>query len=92
MVPNVVLTRGAEGALICYQGRDYKTDSFACHPVDLTGAGDMFSGAFLYGITNGYEPSQAARGAAYLAMKVISKVGARLHGDIKSFWQEGISQ
>ena len=30
-------------------------------PLDTTGAGDVFNGAFLYGITNGYTPFEALR-------------------------------
>ncbi len=32
--------------------------AFPCDPKDLTGAGDMFAGAFLYGITHGIAPSR----------------------------------
>ena len=39
----------------------------------------MLAGAFLYGITHGVAPDKAARAACYLAMKVITQVGARLH-------------
>jgi sugar/nucleoside kinase (ribokinase family) len=48
----------------------------------------MFAGAFLYGITHGYAPDRAARGANYLAMKVITQVGARLHHGVRHFWDE----
>jgi sugar/nucleoside kinase (ribokinase family) len=50
----------------------------------------MFAGAFLYGITHGLPADRAARGANFLAMKVISQVGARLHQGAKQFWQEAV--
>ena len=53
--------------------------AFPCEPKDLTGAGDMLAGAFLYGMTHGVAPAKAARAACFLAMKVITQVGARLH-------------
>ena len=62
--------------------------AFPCEPKDLTGAGDMLAGAFLYGITHGVPPRQALRAACYLAMKVITKIGARLHHGTRQFWNE----
>ena len=50
----------------------------------------MFAGAFLYGITHGYAPSIAARGANFMCMNVITQVGARLQKDAKALWEEGL--
>jgi sugar/nucleoside kinase (ribokinase family) len=88
LVPNAVVTDGPNGAFVRFGGIDYHVPAFPCEPRDLTGAGDMFAGAFLYGITHGYTPDRAARGANFLAMKVITQVGARLHHGAKHFWAE----
>src|SRR5699024_314112 len=54
-----VITQGSNGAII------YDGDSFidiAPHhveAVDTNGAGDIFAGAFLYGITNGFSYAEA---------------------------------
>jgi sugar/nucleoside kinase (ribokinase family) len=48
----------------------------------------MLAGTFLYGIMNGIAPDRAARAANYLAMKVISQVGARLHHGARRYWDE----
>jgi len=85
LVPNAVVTDGPNGAFVRYGG-EYHVPAFPCEPKDLTGAGDMFAGAFLYGVTHGYAPDRAARGANYLAMKVITQVGARLHHGVKDSW------
>jgi sugar/nucleoside kinase (ribokinase family) len=61
-------------------------------PKDLTGAGDMFAGSFLYGITHRVSPEKAARGAAFLSHKVISQVGARLHSGTRDFWDQAIGK
>jgi sugar/nucleoside kinase (ribokinase family) len=90
MVPNSVVTDGANGAFVHYESQAAHVPAFPCQPKDLTGAGDMFAGAFLYGISHGHSPIAAARGANYLSMKVISQVGARLHQGVEQFWQEGI--
>ena len=91
LVPQCVVTAGPQGAYVRYDGMETHVTSFACTPKDLTGAGDMFAGSFLYGVTHGAAPQQAARGACYLAMKVITQVGARLHHGTKHFWEEAMS-
>jgi sugar/nucleoside kinase (ribokinase family) len=87
-VPSAIVTDGARGAYVRHAGVTAHVSAFPCHPVDLTGAGDMLAGAFLYGITHGVAPDRAARAACYLAMKVITQVGARLHHGARTFWDE----
>jgi sugar/nucleoside kinase (ribokinase family) len=86
-----VVTNGPHGAYIRHDGVEAHVPSFPTDPKDLTGAGDMFAGAFLYGITHGVSPVLAARGASYLCHKVISQVGARLHHGTRQFWDEALS-
>lgn len=92
IVPNCVLTDGAQGAYVRYQGQESHVPAYACHPKDLTGAGDMFAGAFLFGITHGYDAAIAARGANYLCSKVISQIGARLQDDAVALWREALEE
>jgi sugar/nucleoside kinase (ribokinase family) len=87
-VPSAVVTDGPHGAYVRHAGTVAHVPAFPCHPVDLTGAGDMLAGAFLYGITHDVAPDRAARAACYLAMKVISQVGARLHHGTRQFWDD----
>jgi sugar/nucleoside kinase (ribokinase family) len=91
IVPNAVVTDGPNGAFIRYHGAEHHVPAFACKPIDVTGAGDMFAGSFLYGITHGVGAEKAARAANFLAMKVITQIGARLHHGAKQFWQEAIA-
>jgi sugar/nucleoside kinase (ribokinase family) len=91
-IPSVVVTNGARGAYIRHNGVEAHVPAFPSEPKDLTGAGDMFAGAFLYGITNDVAPVKAARAAGYLAHKVISQVGARLHHGTRQFWDESLEK
>ena len=50
----------------------------------------MFAGAFLYGVTHDCKPLEAARAANFLAMKVITQVGARIHHGTKQYWDEAL--
>jgi sugar/nucleoside kinase (ribokinase family) len=90
LVPNCVVTDGPNGAFVRFHGEECHVPAVSCHPKDLTGAGDMFAGAFLYGITHGYSPSIAARGANFMCMNVITQVGARLQQEAKALWEEAL--
>lgn len=90
MVPSAIVTDGGNGAFVRHAGVEAHVPAYPCEPKDLTGAGDMFAGAFLYGITQGVPADKAARAANFLAMKVITQIGARLHHGAKEFWTEAL--
>ncbi len=90
--PTLVVTAGAKGAYIKHDGSDFWVEAFPCTPKDLTGAGDMFAGAFLYGITHGIPVRDTGRAACFLASKVISHVGARLPKGTKEFWNDALKR
>jgi sugar/nucleoside kinase (ribokinase family) len=89
-IPSVVVTSGPHGAWIRHAGFEGHVPAVPTEPKDLTGAGDMFAGAFLYGITHNVSPENAARGACFLSHKVISQLGARLHHGTRQFWDEAL--
>jgi sugar/nucleoside kinase (ribokinase family) len=91
LVPSAVVTAGPHGVYVRHGGVEAHVPAFPCEPRDLTGAGDMLAGAFLYGLTHGIAPDRAARGACYLAMKVITQVGARLHSGTRQYWDEALA-
>lgn len=73
-----IITLGGEGALI-YDGADYtQIPAHKVPVVDTVGAGDVFAGAFLYGLTHGYGYVQSGKLASRAASKVVSKFGPRL--------------
>lgn len=84
----VVVTAGPGGAYISYDGRVGHQPSFSCSPVDLTGAGDAFAGAFLHSLCGDDNPLEAARKGCFYASKVIRQWGARLRGDMPNFERE----
>ena len=87
-VPSAVVTDGANGVYVRHGGVEAHVPAYLCRPVDLTGAGDMLAGSFLHGLTHGVAPERAARAACYLARKVITQVGARLHHGARQSWDE----
>jgi len=54
---------------------------FPTRAVDTNGAGDMFAGAFLYGITHGKDFAQAGRMASLASSRVVARRGPRLTPD-----------
>ncbi|TNE78816.1 MAG: adenosine kinase [Gammaproteobacteria bacterium] len=72
------ITLGAEGALVCDGEEFFRIPPYQVTAVDTNGAGDMFAGAFLYGITHGYDFPSAGRLASLAAANVVSQFGPRL--------------
>lgn len=76
-----VITCGSSGALV-YDGEDTtEIDPTPVNAVDTLGAGDTFAGTFLYALTRGSSPVQAAKLANYVAAKVVARYGPRLDSD-----------
>lgn len=73
-----VITMGANGAIV-YDGDTFiDIEAYPVKAIDTNGAGDMFAGAFLYGITHGHTYAQAAKIASLASSKIVSKFGPRL--------------
>ncbi|MCA9192449.1 MAG: adenosine kinase [Planctomycetales bacterium] len=92
MIPNCVVTDGANGVHVNVEGTKCHVPAIPCTPKDLTGAGDMFAGAFLYGLTHGIPAEASARGANFLCHKVITQIGARLHQGAREYWQQALKE
>jgi sugar/nucleoside kinase (ribokinase family) len=84
LCPAVALTLGHAGALISIHGETAYVESYPVTPVDTTGAGDAFAAGFLYGRVTGGSPLQCGRLGAYFASRVITQIGPRLSGDVRS--------
>lgn len=75
------ITLGADGAVV-FDGNELITiKPYAVKAVDTNGAGDMFAGAFIYGITHGMSFAQAGDLASKAAAQVVSGYGPRLSVD-----------
>lgn len=71
------ITRGAEGSLIFDGEQLHSINAVKVKAVDTVGAGDMYAGAFLYGITHGFSYPDAGNLASQAAGLVVSQFGAR---------------
>ena len=73
-----VITLGAKGALVFDGSEEISIEPFPTKAIDTNGAGDLFAGAFLYGITNGKSFAEAGKLASLAASLVVAKFGPRL--------------
>ncbi len=76
----LVVTRGAEGAEV-YQGQEsFHQPAFLLpEVVDTTGAGDVFHGAFAYGVALGYDLGRGTAFASAAAALSTTALGGRGH-------------
>lgn len=72
------ITRGAQGSLI-YDGQQIiEVATEQVKAIDTVGAGDMYAGAFLYGLTHDLSYEKAGRLASVAASRIVTRYGARL--------------
>lgn len=73
-----VITLGAKGSLVFDGLQIIKIPPAMVIAVDTLGAGDMYAGTFLYGITHNYSYADAGHLASQAAGKIVSSYGPRL--------------
>lgn len=84
----VACTDSEHGVHILSGGDRWQVPAVPTQIVDATGAGDLFAGAFLWGLTNGYDLQTCGRMGNLAASEVISHIGARPEADLKKMFQE----
>ena len=72
------VTLGAGGAVVRKDGETIRVAGHPVQAVDSNGAGDLFAGAFLYGITNGLSLERSGDLACRAASLLVTQYGARL--------------
>ena len=72
------ITQGSNGAMIFDGDTFIDIESYKVEAIDTNGAGDLFAGAFMYGITNGHSFAEAGKLASLASSKVVTKYGPRL--------------
>lgn len=75
------ITRGANGAVVFDGDALHEIAAHKVKAVDTNGAGDMFAGAFLYGVTQGFDFNRAGQLASIAAATVVADYGPRLRAE-----------
>ena len=78
LAKTVCLTRGPQGCIVLRGADMAHVPAVPTNAVDTNGAGDMFAGAFLYGVTHGMPEARAAALANRAAAAVVAQHGNRL--------------
>lgn len=73
----VIVTLGKKGVAYAKDGKIETIPAFLMEPVDTTGAGDTFNGAFATAIANGKSIAQAIRYGNAAAALSVTKLGAQ---------------
>lgn len=72
------ITKGANGSVFFDGQQLLDIDPVTVKAVDTVGAGDMYAGAFLYGITNGMSYTEAGNLASVASARIVTNYGPRL--------------
>lgn len=75
------ITRGKKGSLIFDGENLIEIPAFPVTAIDTVGAGDMYAGCLLYGITNGLDWTSAGKLASLASAELVTNFGARLDTD-----------
>lgn len=73
------VTCGAEGAILYERDQRIHIPGIPVEAIDTTGAGDLFAGGLLFGVTNGYNLEDAGKLGSYAAAQVVAQYGPRLN-------------
>jgi sugar/nucleoside kinase (ribokinase family) len=72
------VTCGPKGSLIFDGATLLEIEPFPVKAIDTVGAGDMYAGGVLYGITNGMDWATAGRLGSLASAKLVTTLGARM--------------
>jgi sugar/nucleoside kinase (ribokinase family) len=71
----LVLTKGAEGALVFWKDRERRFPGINVDTLDSTGAGDIFAATFFVRLHQTRDPWEAARIANFIAASSVTRAG-----------------
>lgn len=80
----VAATESEKGAHVLWDGQHRHVPAMPTRIVDATGAGDLFAGAFLWGLTEGHGLETCGRMGCVAASEIISHIGARPEDDLRA--------
>ncbi len=72
------ITLGANGAMIFDGDTFIDIEPYKVKAIDTNGAGDMFAGAFMYGVTHEHSYAEAGKIASLASSRVVNQWGPRL--------------
>ncbi|MCX7930735.1 MAG: adenosine kinase [Chlorobi bacterium] len=89
-VQNLVFTLGPKGSIAKLGTITAQIPAYPTTVIDTNGAGDMYAGAFLFGLLHGWDCERSGHFAARAAARVIAQYGARWRGNHKEIVAEAL--
>lgn len=90
----VIFTFGEHGSLGVYGDRFFMVPAFSVNVVDTTGAGDVYHGAFIYGLLQGWDIEYTARFSNAVSAIKCTRIGGRAGipdlSTVEKFLNDGI--
>ena len=77
------ITLGEKGSVIISNKQELKIDPFIFgNAIDTTGAGDLYAGGFLKGLSDGLNPVISAKIGSICAGQIVTQLGSRSNADL----------
>ncbi len=73
----VIITLGAKGSVGWHDGNITSQDAFSVEVMDTTGAGDVYHGAYIYGLLQGWNMPECMRFASAASALKCTEIGGR---------------
>ena len=74
---DIIITLGSKGSIGLFNNEIVFQEAFPVNAIDTTGAGDVYHGAYIYGLINGWKRKECMRFASAAASLKCLDVGAR---------------
>ncbi len=77
------ITIGKNGSILISNGKEINIDPFILgEAIDTTGAGDLYAGGFLKGLSDGLDPELSAKIGSICAGQIVTQLGSRSNTDL----------
>ena len=77
------ITIGKHGSILISNGKETTIDPFILgEAIDTTGAGDIYAGGFLKGLSDGLTPLKSAKIGSICAGQIVTQLGSRSNTDL----------
>ena len=74
----IFITNGVNPTIVLEEKQTYEIPAYEANAVDTNGAGDMFAGGVIHGLSEGWENAESVKFGNFLASKGVAEIGPRL--------------
>ena len=74
----IFITNGVNPTIVLEENQTYEVSAYEAKAVDTNGAGDMFAGGAIHGLSEGWGNAESVKFGNFLASKGVAEIGPRL--------------